>query len=136
MDEGNLGFAEDMRSAFGDDRFYHALNRAAEGDPRKVRPFYVALRGDDKGWAELCREIKLRFRLAHAPPEPCPQMDEDEYVRDLLCHAAYIVSTEHKQFARRDPTLPPNVHARMLLDLQNQWTRKYAEGLARQAGGR
>lgn len=130
-----MDFARDLIRTFGDDRFYHALNRAAEGDPRKVRSFYVALRGDGHGWSELCHGIRLKFKSRWQAnlgiDEKCPQMDE----RELLCRATYVISSDHKHFAIRRPELPPNIHARMVLDEQNEWTRKYADNLKKHSEG-
>lgn len=134
MDEGETQFARDLLRLFGEDRFYHALLRL--GQPREAKMMHTALGGTEEGWIRTCRELRLggvgserndvRDRTVFAEGEP----------GDIICRVACTLSSHFKEYAMRSPALPAPIHARMLLDRQNEWTRKYAENLARHAEGK
>lgn len=121
MDEGSLGFAREMVAAFGEDRFYHALMRL--GTYREAKAFYEALGGSN--WDSRAHEMKLRFGMASIGMGNS-EMDDKE-ANEILCRTACTLAKHHKEFAMRRPTMPPHIHARMVLGEQNEWTRKYAE---------
>lgn len=127
MDQGEKDFAAELVKAFGEDRVYHAMFRG--GDVTRARAVYEALGGDEDGWDRLRLDLKL------VPPKPetvpYPRIDRSA-VREYLCRTAFIISKHYKEFARKSPTLPASIHARMILDEQNEWTRKYAEHLKEQ----
>lgn len=123
MDECNLEFAKEMISAFGEDRFYHALMRL--GNYREAKAFYTELGGKD--WDSKAHEMKIRFGM------PSLGMDnfdlDDGLAREILCRTVCTIALHHKEFAMRRPNMPPHIHARMVLDEQNEWTRKYVEAI-------
>lgn len=129
MDGTNLDFAGEMLSAFGDDRFYQAMDRA--GWSVYSRSLFKALGGDDRAWDRAKVELRLKgdsLMVAHLP--------EEGDMREILCEVAFTISQNHKEFALRSPRLPASIHARMMLDSQNIWTRKYAENIElKEAGG-
>lgn len=129
MDQGEKDFAAELVRAFGEDRVYHAMFRG--GEVALAKKVYEAMGGDDSGWDRLRWDLKL------VPPKsdtvPYPRV-EAATIREYLCRTAFILSKHHKEFARRSPVLPASIHARMLLDEQNEWTRKYAESLKDQEG--
>ena len=128
MDACNTDFAREMVAAFGEDRFYHAVLRPTvisrpEGK-REARAIFLALGGSEQKWAEKCRKLKLRCvdRPAH------DDMDPDE-ARNALCRTAYMLARHHKEYALKRPEMPPNIHARMILDSGNEWTERYVKVL-------
>jgi len=129
----NVEFAREMVAAFGEDRFYHAVMRPTirgalnAANRRDARQIFFALGGSKRGWAEKCNELKLGAyepRDEHREAEMTP-----EESRDALCRAACTISMRHKEYALKGPQMPPSIHARMVLDSQNQWTKKYAQWL-------
>jgi hypothetical protein len=40
-----------------------------------------------------------------------------------------MLARHHKEYALKKPEMPPSVHARMILDSQNEWTEKYVKVL-------
>lgn len=108
-------------SALGEDRFYHAMYRAELGPYAKL--FYEAFGGEH--WEHFRSEMRLPSgRDLRKYPS-----DEDFY--EVLCEVSFIVSSHYKQYALKSPVLPPSIHARMVLDKQNEWTKVYAKGLAK-----
>jgi hypothetical protein len=133
MDPCNVEFAREMVAALGEDRFYHAVMRptirgaARTTVKREARLFFLALGGSERGWEEKCQELKLEYGSGMAHDE----MDPDE-AREALCRTSYLLSRHHKEYALKGPQMPPSIHARMVLDEQNQWTKKYAQWLSEQ----
>lgn len=129
MDESNRDFARELIKGFGEDRFYHAMQRAGHGVLSKS--FYEALGGDLSKWDQFRRDLRLivnesirRAELLHTiRPDPTT-------TREALCATSFIISSRHKEFARKSPMLPGSIHARMVLDEQNEWTRRYADSLS------
>lgn len=122
MDDSNVDFARDLIRAFGQDRFHHALQRSGYGG--HSRSFHESLAGEGPNWESLRAELKLPV----VPSYLCGPAS----AREALCAVAFVISSNYKEFARKSPVLPACIHARMLLDEQNEWTRKYADNLAKQ----
>lgn len=137
MDADNVEFARDMVAAFGEDRFYHAVMRRdsqhvrlppMSSRKRDAKQIYLALGGLEHKWSDKCAELKLNpfaeVREDHRETELTP----DE-ARSVLCRTAFMIAKNHKEYARKKPEMPASIHARMILDSQNEWTRRYAEVL-------
>lgn len=133
MDPCDLDFAKEMIRLFGNDRFYHALLR--KGRPREAKLIYLATGGTAHGWVALCYDLRLGAMGEDIMSFPVRPEFGDQEAREVLCRTACTLSLHHKEYAMRNPTLPPSIHARMLLDQQNEWTRKYADHLARKDAG-
>jgi hypothetical protein len=114
-----------MVVAFGEDRLYHAMLRW--GHQEDVKSLYIALGGDKKKWTEKCRILRL-----HMVGEGMMDLGlaNKTLEREILCRTAFVFAKCYKEYALKKPELPPNIHARMILDSQNEWTVKYAELLA------
>lgn len=125
MDGTNLDFASEMLSAFGEDRFYHAMERAGLGGCGLS--IFKSRGGDEEGWRRMRGELRLK---GDALLNVQPHYHSDDDMREILCKVAFTISKHHKEFALRSPKLPPSIHARMLLDVQNEWTRKYADNVS------
>lgn len=127
MNIGNKDFAREMLKEFGADRFYHAMFR--NGNPDHAKSVHEALGGDDNGWFSLRRELRLTpvegERLTDFGPA------DDQAIRESLCRAAFNIASQYKNFALKSPFLPGSIHARMILDQQNEWTKRYADFLAK-----
>ena len=121
MDESNRDFARELIVGFGEDRFYHAMQRSGYG--KYSQSFYEALGGERSRWEVLRQELKLMFKGSVESADAASE-------REALCATAFVISSRHKEFARKSPSLPGSIHARMVLDEQNEWTRKYAENLS------
>ena len=127
MEEIDRDFANDLIRYFGEDRFYHALLRW--GRPREAKLFHVAMGGKESEWESKCDQLRLRMVGEDILSFPVkPAMDKGE-AWAILCRIGFTISKHYKEFAARSPTLPPPIHARMVLGNQNEWTKKYAEWL-------
>lgn len=120
MDADLIDFAKDLIASFGEDRFYHALVRY--GAIHEAKNIYMALGGNDSNWTRLCTQLQLRRSVENINPKTD--------TRELLCRTAWTFSSHYKEYALKSPTLPMHIHARMMLDQQNEWTKRYAEGLS------
>lgn len=123
MEDSSLNFARDLIAAFGEDRFYHALMRL--GNSREAGAFYSALGGKD--WTNKSYELGLRLAMPSFGMNEV-EMDDEE-AKEVLTRTVYTMAAHHKEFAMRRPSMPPHIHARILLGEQNEWTRKYVEAL-------
>lgn len=121
MDESNRDFAQELIKGLGEDRFYHAMQRAGYGEHSKS--FYEALGGDRLDWDSKKRELRLIVNHSIGVADYATS-------RKALCATAFVISSRHKEFARKSPLLPASIHARMMLDEQNEWTKKYADNLS------
>lgn len=137
MDAGNVEFAREMVAAFGEDRFYHAVMRRGSqhvrlppmsSHKREAKQIFLALGGSEHTWADKCAELKLNPFAEVREDYRETEMDSEE-ARSVLCRAAFTIAKNHKEYARKKPEMPANIHARMILDSQNEWTRRYAEVL-------
>lgn len=122
MDQSNRDFSGEMIGAFGEDRFFHAMSRAGLGG--LAASIFKARGGEERDWDRLRGELRLRGDSLLKPQTP-----SDEEMHEILCKVAFTISRHHKEFALKSPRLPSSIHARMVLDAQNDWTRKYAENL-------
>lgn len=128
MDAGNVDFAREMIAAFGEDRFYHAMLRGGMGVKREARIMFVALGGRTSDWPAQCDKLKLRRHGDDIAEHLDWEMDAEE-ARMILCRTAFAIAKHHKEYARKKPEMPASIHARMILDSQNEWTQRYAEVL-------
>lgn len=124
MNDCGLDFAREMIAAFGEDRLYHAMLRWGHQD--ELKSLYLALGGEKKGWPEKCRKLRL-----HMVGEGITELGvaKKDMEREILCRTAYALAKHHKEYALKRPEMPPNIHARMVLDSQNEWTAKYVKFL-------
>lgn len=128
MDDASAEFAKQLLKLVGEDRFYHALLR--KGRPREAKLIHLALGGTQYGWVCKCRDLKLAAVGEDIVSFPVrPDFGPGE-AHEVLCRVSYTLSLHHKEYAGRSPILPASIHARMLLDGQNEWTKKYAENLS------
>ena len=134
MDPCNVDFAREMVTAFGEDRFYHAVHRPIVGGvagvsaKREARLIFLALGGSDQKWANKCSELKLGYAPWGRSDYREKEMDAEE-VRSALCRTAFMIARHYKEYALKRPEMPPSIHARMVLDSQNEWTSKYVKVL-------
>lgn len=125
MEDMEKDFAKDMIKRFGEDRFYHAMLRW--GTPRELKLIHVGLGGTEAEWVRKCDELRLVTvgeGIISFPALPAFSKGEPW---EVLCRTAFTISACFKEYALKAPTLPPQLHARMVLGAQNEWTRKYAE---------
>lgn len=132
MDDASAEFARQLLKLIGEDRFYHALLR--KGRPREAKLIHLALGGTPESWISKCYDLRLAGIGEDIMSFPVrPDFLEGE-AHEVLCRVAYTLSFHHKEYAGRSPVLPSAIHARMLLDRQNEWTKKYAENLSKHEG--
>jgi hypothetical protein len=132
MDDDSAEFAKQLLNLVGEDRFYHALLRW--GRPREAKLIHLAFGGTQDDWVRKCHELRLVAIGEDIMSFPVrPGFNEGE-AHEVLCRVAYTLSLHHKEYAGRSPVLPAAIHARMLLDRQNEWTNKYAENLSKHEG--
>lgn len=133
MDANNVDFAREMISAFGEDRFYHAATRpTVRGASNsilgsKARQIFLALGGSHQVWPAKCHELKLSHQLRETDLKEIEINPEES--RSILCRTAFMIAKHHKEYAHKKPKMPANIHARMILDSQNEWTQRYIEVL-------
>lgn len=135
MDSCNIDFAREMVTSFGEDRFYHAIHRPMAGDAtfglaakREARLIFLALGGSNQGWRNKCAELKLGYIPGSRDDYRETEMSPDE-ARTALCRTAFMIARHYKEYALKRPEMPPSIHARMVLDSQNEWTAKYVKFL-------
>jgi hypothetical protein len=126
MDDGSKEFAEELIARFGEDRFYHALIRF--GSMRQARLSHQLVGGDESDWGRKVSDFRLNKPSSPQELKNFLKWEEDESYR-VMCMTAFALSKHHKQYALKTGELPSSIHARMMLGQQNEWTKRYSEGL-------
>jgi len=126
MDDGSKEFAEELIARFGEDRFYHALIRF--GSMRQARLTHNLVGGDQSDWSRKVSDFRLNKPSGPQELKNFLEWEEDESYR-VMCMTAFALSKHHKEYALKTKELPSAVHARMMLGQQNEWTKRYSEGI-------
>jgi hypothetical protein len=126
MTDGSKDFMEEIVARFGEDRFYHALLRF--GTSRQARLACRTMTGDESSWPDKVREFSLKS-VASLEELSLADRWKDGEAYEAACKAAFALSKHHKEYALKSAELPAAIHARMIIGQQNEWTRKYTEGI-------